>query len=166
MLLEVALGLAGGELNLLTHLLAHHRLGDDLIANIRLEILKRNALLTGGLFQVFQGFHVVLLANLIHPVHQLGFAGNAQLLALGEPELLVDEVAQQVIVSRRNLLHSGAALALLVVQFLHGPVVVRTGDDLVVDASDDLLNRETAVGALRRGGRGLRQGGSGKQHRR
>ena len=147
-LLVVALRLAGGELNLSAHLLAHHLLGDDAVADVGLEILERDALLLGRLFQVFHGCQVVLLADLVQPLDQLGFAGDAQFLALGEPELLVDEVAQQVLVGLGDLLHRGAVLARLVVQFLHGAVVVRARDDLVVDAGDDLLDRRAAVGAL------------------
>ena len=165
MLLEVALGLAGGELNPLAHLLAHHLLGDDAVADVGLEILKRDALLLGGLFQVFHGFQVVLLADLVQPVHQLGFAGDAQFLALGEPELLVDQVAQQIFMRRGNLLHGGAVLARLGIQFFHGAVVVRARDDLIVDAGDDVFDRGAAVWALRRGGMRLRQSGTCEQHR-
>ena len=98
MLLEVAFRLAGSELDHLAHFLAHHLLGDDAVADIGFEVLIGDALFLGGLFQVFQGGHVVLLADLVQAGHQLGFACNAQFLALGEPELLVDEVAQQVLV--------------------------------------------------------------------
>ena len=89
-LLKVALRLAGGKLNPLAHLLAHHLLGDDAVANIGLEILVRNALLLGRLLQVLKGLQIVLLTNLVQPLHQIGFAVDAQFLALGEPQLLVD----------------------------------------------------------------------------
>jgi hypothetical protein len=41
---------------------------------------------------------MLLLADIVQPVHQLGFPIDAEFLALGEPELLVDKVAQQVLV--------------------------------------------------------------------
>ena len=37
---------------------------------------------------------MVLLAKFIQALDQLGFAGDAQFLALGEQELLIDQVAQ------------------------------------------------------------------------
>ena len=118
MLLEVALGLAGGELNQLAHLLPHHLLGDDAVANVGFEVFKRDALLLGGLLQVFHRFHMVLLADLVQALDQPGFASDAQLLALGEPQLLVDQVAQQILVGRGDILLRGAVLARLFVQFL------------------------------------------------
>ncbi len=123
-LLVVARHFAGGELHLFAHLLAHHLLGNDAVADIGLEVLTRYALVLGRLFQVFHGIQVVLLADFVQPLDQLGVAGNAQFLALGEPELLVDEVAEQVLVARGDLLHGGAVLARFLVHFLHGAVVV------------------------------------------
>ena len=52
-----------------------------LIADILLEILKRNALLFGSLFQILHGFQVVLLADVVQPFDQLGVAVDAQFLA-------------------------------------------------------------------------------------
>ena len=91
---------------------------------------------------------VVLLADLVEPVDQFGLAGDAQFLAFGEPELLVDQVAQQVLVLFGNLLHGQAALPAFVVQFLQGAVVVGPGNDLVVDARNDVFDHRSAVGAF------------------
>jgi hypothetical protein len=77
--------------------------------------------------------------------------GNVQLLALGEPELLIDEIAQKIFVSVGDLLHAGAALARLIVHLLHGAVVVGSGDDLVVHPGHDVFDRDASVGALRNG---------------
>ncbi len=109
-LLVVALHFARRDLDVLANLLPHHFLGDDLVADVGFEVLERDALLLGGLFQVLDRGQVVLLADLVQPLHQLGFAGNAQFLALGEPQLLVDQVAQQILVRRRHLLHGLAVL--------------------------------------------------------
>ena len=74
-----------------------------------------NALFLGGLFQIFHRREVVLLADFVELLDQLGIAGDAQFLALGEPELLIDEIAQQVLVAVGDLLHGLAALAGFVV---------------------------------------------------
>ncbi len=96
--LVVALHLAGSHLNVFANLLPHHLLGDDLVADVGFEVLERHALLPGCLFQVLDGFQVVLLANFVQPLDQLRLAGDVQFLALGEPQLLVDQVAQQILV--------------------------------------------------------------------
>jgi len=142
---------------------AHHLLGDDLVADVGLEILIGDALILGRLFQVFQGLQVVLLANLVQPRHQFGVAVDAQFLAFGEPELLVDEVAQQILVASGDLLHRRAVLVRLGIQLLHGAVVVRARDDLIVDAGDDLFDRGAAIRTLGRGGMRLRRSGRCEQ---
>ena len=38
---------------------------------------------------------MILLAKLVHPLDQLGFACDPQLLALGNQELLIDQIAQK-----------------------------------------------------------------------
>ena len=62
------------------------------------------------------------------------------------------------------LLHGGAMLAQLVVHVFHGAIVIGLGDDLVVDAGDDLFDHVAAVRAGRLSGARLGQGGNSKQH--
>ena len=165
MLLKVALDFALGDLNLLADFLAHHLLRDDAVADVGFEVLPGHTLFLGRLFQVFQGFQVVLLAELVQLLDHLGFAVDVQFLALGEPELLVDEAAQQVFVGLGGLLHGGAVLFGLLVQILERAIVIGPRDDLVVHAGNDALDRGSAVGALRRGGMRLRQRVTCEQHR-
>jgi len=164
-LFEVALDFTGREVEVAAYLVPHHLLGNDLIPNVRLKVLKRNTLLHRRLLQILHSRQVVLLADFVESVDQIGFAVDPQFLAFGEPELLIDEVAQEVLVQLRDLLHGSAVLAGLFVNFLGGPFVIGARDDLVVDAGDDVFHRDAAVGAGRFGGTGLRQSGGCKQHR-
>ena len=77
-------------------LVPHHLLGNDAVADVGLEVLIGDALLLGGLLQVFHRLEMILLPDLVQALDQLGFAGDPQLLALGEQELLIDQIAQQV----------------------------------------------------------------------
>ena len=65
-----------------SNLLAHHFLGDDAVADIGLEVLKRYALILGGLLEIFNGVEMVLLANLIQFLDEFGVTVDAQFLAL------------------------------------------------------------------------------------
>ena len=156
-LLEVALSFAGSELNSAADFLAHDLLGDDLVADIGLEVLKGDALLLGGLFQVFQSLKVVLFADLVKALDEVSVSVDAQFFGLGEPELLVNEAAEEVLVSLRDLLHGETVLLGLVVGFLHGAVVVGLRNDLVIDVGDDIFNGYATIGTLRRGGMRLRR---------
>src|ERR1035438_1655287 len=77
-LLKKALHFARGELNPAPDLVAHHQLSNDAVADIRLKVLKRNTLLLGCLLQVFEGFKVILLADLVQSLNQLRFPVDAQ----------------------------------------------------------------------------------------
>ena len=80
-----------------TNLAGDHLLGDDLVADTVFEIFKRDALLLSGLLQVFHGFQVHLLPNLVHALDHLGFPGNAKLLALLQQQLLINQIAQHIL---------------------------------------------------------------------
>ena len=86
-----------GDIDLAIDLLPDHLLGDDAVADVLLEVFERDALLFGGSFERLHRVEMVLLANLIELLDHLGFAGKAQLLALGEQQLLVNQVTEQVL---------------------------------------------------------------------
>jgi hypothetical protein len=86
-----------GHVEMAADLVAHDLLGDDLVADVLLEVLKGDALLGGGLFEGLHGGEVVLLADVVELADGFGVAGDAEFLALGEEELLVDEIAEEVI---------------------------------------------------------------------
>ena len=122
-------------------------------------------LFPGCLLQVVNGLQVVLLANLVKFLDQLGLAGNAQLFAFGEPQLLVDQVAEQVLVRCGDLLHRLLMLPAHLVHIGHGALVVRSGDDLIVHAGNNALGHDSAIGAGRLVGLGARQGVTREQPR-
>src|SRR5579859_3763389 len=62
-----------------------------------------------------------------------------------------------------DVLHVRAFAAQLLVRFSLGPIIIRLGDDPVVNAGNDFLNRRAAVGALGSGGPRLRERKTGKQ---
>ena len=108
---------------------------------------------------------VVLLADLVQALHQFRFAGDIQFLALRQPQLLVDKVAQQFLPLRRHLLHRCAVLLSFLVQLGFRAVVVRLGDDFVVDAGDNVLDHGPAIGAFRFIDLAQRQGRPRRQQR-
>jgi len=79
-----------------THFLSNDPLGDDPIARVLLEFLVGNSLGLGRLFEFFHRLQVHLLAHFVEALDQFGVAGNAQVLAFLQKELLVDQVAENV----------------------------------------------------------------------
>jgi hypothetical protein len=73
-----------------------HLLGDDLVAHVLFEVFVRNALGGGGLFQLFHRVQLHVLAHLVQALDQVGIAGDAEVFALFQQELLVDKIAQDV----------------------------------------------------------------------
>ena len=67
---------------------------------------------------------MILLSDLIQPLDQLGFAGDAQFLTLGEQELLIDQVAQQVGLLLLQLAGRNGLLPGLCGQLFRGSIVV------------------------------------------
>ena len=92
----VALQVGLSDIDLAIDLLPDHLLGDDAITDVLLEVLEGDALRLGGGLEGLHRIEMVLLADLVKLLDHLGFAGDAKLLALGEQQLLVDQVAEQV----------------------------------------------------------------------
>jgi len=109
---------------MLANLLPHHLLGDDLVADVGLEVLEGHALLSGRLLQIVNRIQVVLLADLVQALYQFRFAGDVQFLALREPQLLVDQIAQQVLPLTCHLLHRCTVLLSYLIQLGFRSVVV------------------------------------------
>jgi len=65
----VSLLISVGHVEMATHFIAHDLLPDDLIADVLLEILKGDALLSGGLLELLHGGKVVFLADVVELVH-------------------------------------------------------------------------------------------------
>ena len=140
MLLVKLLQLGLRHLDVAPNLVADHLLGDDAVADVLLEVLVGDTLAGCSFLQVFHRIEVVLLANVIEAPHQLGLTCNVQVLALGEQQLLVDQIAQQIALVVLELLFRPALLPRLLVQLARGAVVVRGTDDLVIDLGHPFLN--------------------------
>ena len=125
-----------------TDFLADYLLGDDLVAHVLLEILKRDSLAGSGLLQIFHRVEVHLLAHFVELFDQLGVAGNAQVFAFFQQQLLIDEIAQHVfILFSDNLFGVSRVLLLrLLAQLLLATLELGAGNDLVIDAGDDFLD--------------------------
>ncbi len=67
-----------------------------LVALSLLEIFPGDALLYGFFLEVFHGIEFHFLAHLIELLDQFGVASDAEIFALVEKELLVDEIAENV----------------------------------------------------------------------
>ena len=124
------------------HFLADHALRDDAVLHVLFELFERDALRLGGLLQVFHGLGVHLLAQLVEPLDHLGVGVDAKLLALLQQQLLVDQVAQQVLLAVFLLGGGGVRFLLVHVgeQLLAGALQVGAGNDVVVDAGDDFFD--------------------------
>ncbi len=110
----------------------------------------------GGLLQVFHGLGMHLLAQLIEPFHYLGIGVDTELFALLQQQLLVNEVAQQVLLAV-FFLRGGDVRFLLVnvgEQLVPGALQVRAGNDVVVDAGNNFFDYRVVLGQKQGNGDG------------
>ena len=154
MRLVVRLLLRRRHLQMATHLVPHHLLREDAVANIRFEVLKRHALFLRRLLQVLHRIQVVLFADIVQPANHLGIHIQAQLLASRQQQLLVDQVAQQILLPCLDLLRRRPALLPILLQLLFGALQVAAADNLIVHPRDHILHHH----AVRR------NRGRGRQH--
>ena len=117
-------------------------LGDDLVAQVLLEVFKAHALFLRGFFHFFDALQVHLLADFIQLLDDLGIAGNAHVFALLHQQVLVDQIAQHVLLvfGESGVSLRAKFLLQLVQQLVAAALEFRAGDDVAVDAGDDLLN--------------------------
>ena len=117
--------------------LANHFLSDDLVALVLLEVFPGDALLDGFLLKILQGIELHILAHLVEVFDQLGVAGDAEVFAFVEEELLVDEIAENVLFTLGVELVGifGILLLHLVPKLGLAALELRLGDDLIVHTS-------------------------------
>src|SRR5208282_976907 len=127
---------------LLSDLLANHALGDDLVAQVLLEVLIGSALCFGRFFQIFHSLKVHLLAHFIEALDQFGVAGDAQVFGFLQQKLLVNEVAQNIFLSfgKQAIGVGGVLLLNFLLELIAAADVFRAGHDFVVHPGDDLFN--------------------------
>ncbi len=166
----LGVGVEVGELLGMSHvemaadLVTHNLLADDLVADVLFEVFEGDALSSSGLLESLHGGEVVFLANVVELTDGFGVAGDAELLALGEEKLLIDEIAEEVIDAVVEVGLGEIVLAALLEELLLGRLVLGAGDDLVVDTRDGIFD-DGAVGGDGRGRGDRRQskgGGGGK----
>ena len=123
-------------------LLTDHLLGDDLVAHVLLEVFPGDALFGGFFLQIFHGLELHVLAHLVHALDEFGVAGNAEVFSLVQQKLLINEIAEDVLFTAGvGLVGIGGILLLdLFLELILAPFELRTRDDLIVDAGDDLFD--------------------------
>ena len=140
----VGLFLGLGDLQMTAYLVADDLLGKNAVLDVGLEVLEGDALLTGGLLEVFHGVQVVLLADLVEPADDLGVGVEAQ-----SPWRARAGAAGR---SCRAAGSSGArqppsGLAWFcwfsIAELLLAALKVAATDDLVVHADDHVLDHDT-----------------------
>ena len=117
-------------------------LGNNLVAQVLFEVFVGDALGRGRFFQVLHRVQVHLLAHLVQSLHQFCVGRYAQVFALVKQQLLIDEIAQHIfLLYSEHLVRLCCILLLqLLFELLPASQVFRARDDLIVYASDDLLN--------------------------
>ena len=112
----------------------------------------------GGLFQVLHRFQFHFLAHFVEPFDHFGIGGDAQVLALFEQQLLVDQIAQNVLVLFGDDLVGIRRVLLLrfLFQLVLAAQVLGARNDLIINAGYNLLDHRV-------GGQNGRQGGKANQ---
>ena len=100
-----------------------------------------------GLLQIFDGGQVVLLADVVEPLDQIGLDVDVHVLGALDQELLVDHVAQQILLAifRREpesapAGNSGSPARTSCCRPVDGLLIIGKRDDLVVHAGDDFFD--------------------------
>src|SRR5690242_3316076 len=150
-----------GDVDVRPDFLANHFLREQMVFDVALEILPVHAFRSDGFFQRVNAIELVLRANLVELLDDVGFHADAHVLGALDEERLVNQVAKGVFLAvfnrRLQLFGSATALALLlgiVGSALARFLILAKGDDFIVDARDDLLD----------GLSGIRISGLGRRH--
>src|SRR5208282_3259353 len=132
------------------HFLPNHALRDDLVAHGLLEVLIRSSLRLRRFLQVFHGFEVHLLAHFIEALDEFGIAGDAEVFAFLQQELLVNQIAQNVaLLLGENAVGVGSVLLLnFLLELIAAADVFRARNDFVVYPGDNLFDH--AIGRRKR----------------
>ena len=96
----------------------------------------------GFLFQILHGIELHVLAHLVELLDQIGIAGDAQIFAFFEKQLLVDQIAQHVFFPLGVDLVGVVRILLLhfVLKLILAARKLRAGNDLIVHAGDDFFD--------------------------
>ena len=121
----------GSDVEVGADLFANHLLRNNLITHVLFEILVGNSLRGSRLFQLLHGLQLHVLAHLIKPLDQVGVTRNSKVFAFFKQELLVDEIAQDVLFTlAKQLVGVGRILLFnVVLQLVLAAEELRPGDD-------------------------------------
>jgi hypothetical protein len=154
---------------MLADFLRNDFLSDDLVAQVLLEFFVGSALGFRRFFQFLHAAEVHLLAHFVEALDEFGVAGDAEVFALLQQKLLVDQVAQDValLVCEIAIGVRGILLRDFLLQLIAAANVFRAGDDLVIYPGDNLFDHGVGWrqnGQQQRGSNRQQQGKSDLLH--
>ena len=116
--------------------------GNDLVFLLLLEVFPRDTLFFRFLLERFEIGELHLFTHLVKLLNQVGIAGDVEIFAFFQEQLLVDEVAKDILLLVGIDLVGAVGILLLgfVAELVLTAGVLGAGDDLVVDAGNDLLD--------------------------
>src|SRR5580700_3881787 len=127
-----------GDAEVGANFFSNYLLGDDPVPHVLLEVFVRNALGGGGLFELLHRIQLHILAHLVEFLDQIGITRNVEVFALLQQELLVDEIAQNVLFTLRIELVRVRRILLLgiIPGLVLAALELRKCNDLAVHARD------------------------------
>ncbi len=128
------------QLQLPSHLVPHHLLLQNLVADLRLEILEVDTLLLRRLRQIVHRRQLVVLANLIQTPYHIRVRVQTQFLCLRKQKLFVDHVTQHVPLRQRQIPRAHMVLLRVARQLMLRPLHIAATDDLIVYPRDHILH--------------------------
>ncbi len=146
MFIVIFLDVFAADIHARAGILANHFLREQVVADAALVFIPGKSLPLHGLLQILHAGEVVLLAHLIELLDYVRLDADAHILAALHQQLLIDLIAQQILLPLgvHRFLAIGSAGRTVVVDFLVelrlGFFVIRERDDLVVHARDDLFD--------------------------
>ena len=93
----ILLDLVGADVHAPAHFLLDHFLRQQAVFQLLLVVFPDDPLLLDGLLQIVHGREVVLFADFVEPLHHVGLDVDVHVLGALDQKLLVDHVAQQVL---------------------------------------------------------------------
>ena len=111
-----------------------------------------------GFFQVVHTLQLHVFAHFIEFLDQFSIGRDSQVFAFLEQQLLIDQIAENVLLtfSIRLVGVGGILLLRLLLQLFLAALIFSTGDDLIIHPRNDLLDHSV-------GGDGERHGNETKQ---
>jgi len=125
-----------------THFLPDHPLRHDLVTQILLELFIGCALRFGRFLQFFHGLELHFLAHFVEALDEFGVTCNAQVLTFLQQKLLINQIAENILllIGKVAVGVGGILLLHFLFKLVTAPDVFRAGDDFIVYPGDDLFD--------------------------